>query len=372
MRIGIIGSRGIPNNYGGFEQFAEYLSVGLVQLGFEIWVYCPHNHPYQKPIFRGVHLIHCFDPESSLGTFGQFIYDFNCLIDSRSRSFDLIYQLGYTSSAIWQGLLPSDSIIITNMDGLEWQRHKYSRLVRKFLQYSEKRIIKTSHYLIADSIAIQNYLDKTYQIKALYIPYGAEKFNNPVAIQIRHYDIIPNAYFLVIARLQADNNIEEIIQAVLRSGSNYPLLIIGNTSNKFGKFLVKKYHSKQIRFLGSIFDHTILDQLRYYAALYFHGHSGGGTNPSLLEAMAASAKIIAHKNPFNEAVLGDDANYFDKTESLTCIIDSTIDSQIWELRIQNNHLKIENIYNWQIIVNQYYHEFNQIFSSHTKINQEFL
>ncbi|NOU46061.1 MAG: DUF1972 domain-containing protein [Bacteroidales bacterium] len=366
MRIGIIGSRGIPNKYGGFEQFAEYLSVGLVGYGCEIWVYCQHNHPYQESTYKGVHLIHCFDPENILGTFGQFIYDFNCILDSRKRSFDLIYQLGYTSSAIWQGLLPKNVVIVTNMDGLEWQRNKYSRLVQKFLLYSEKRIIKSSHFLIADSKVIQDYLLKTYQVKAGYIAYGAEKCCLTDKVHLEKFNCHPHSYYLVIARMQADNNIEVIIQAVLKSETEHPLLIIGSTNNRFGRYLVKKYASEKIRFAGAVFDRSILNQLRRHALIYFHGHSGGGTNPSLLEAMASSAYICAHKNPFNETILGDDALYFVDSESLTKVLNSPIKTLDRETKTNRNLTKTRLYYNWELIVSQYFQTFSEYLKSDLK------
>ena len=116
MKIAILGTRGIPNYYGGFEQFAEFFSVYLVEKGHEVFVYNSHNHPFQEKIFHGVNILHQNDPEHKLGTFGQFIYDYNCIIDSRKRDFDIILQLGYTSNSIWCFRLPKKQIIITNMD----------------------------------------------------------------------------------------------------------------------------------------------------------------------------------------------------------------------------------------------------------------
>ena len=110
MKIGIIGTRGIPNFYGGFEEFAQHLSELLVKRGYEVSVYNPHIHPYKESNWRGVEVIHCYDPESKIGTIGQFIYDFNCILDSRNRGFDIILQLGYTSSSIWNWIFPKKSL----------------------------------------------------------------------------------------------------------------------------------------------------------------------------------------------------------------------------------------------------------------------
>lgn len=105
MKIAILGTRGIPNYHGGFEQFAEFLSRYLVSKEHEVVVYCSSLHPYQKSEWEGVKLIHKYDPEDKIGTAGQFIYDLNCILDSRNQNFDIILQLGYTSSSIWSFLL---------------------------------------------------------------------------------------------------------------------------------------------------------------------------------------------------------------------------------------------------------------------------
>jgi len=163
MKIGIIGSRGIPNQYGGFEQFVEFVAPLLVERGHEVFVYNSSLHPYQPNSWKGVHLIKKFDPENKIGTIGQFIYDFNCILDSRKRNYDIILQLGYTSSGVWAFLFPKKPLIITNMDGLEWKRSKYSKLVQRFLKKAEKWAALSSDHLIADSIGIQTYLLEKYK-----------------------------------------------------------------------------------------------------------------------------------------------------------------------------------------------------------------
>ncbi|HYD91010.1 MAG TPA: DUF1972 domain-containing protein, partial [Flavobacterium sp.] len=160
MKIAILGTRGIPNYYGGFEQFAEYFAAYLAEKGHEAYVYNSHNHPYQEKTFKGAHIIHKYDPEYRVGTFGQFIYDFNCIRDIRKRNFDIILQLGYTSSSIWSFMFPKKAIVITNMDGLEWKRSKYSAPVRQFLKFAERLAAISSDYLVADSLGIQSFLKK--------------------------------------------------------------------------------------------------------------------------------------------------------------------------------------------------------------------
>lgn len=354
MKIGILGSRGIPNHYGGFEQFAESLSQGLHKLGAEVWVYNSSSHPFQEDNWNDVKIIHCYDPEDSIGSVGQFIYDFNCLRDSRSRGFDILLQLGYTSSSIWYSMLPKKTTIVTNMDGIEWKRSKYSTSVRKFLKYAEKLAVKNSHQLVADSEAIKEYLDGKYKMNSVFIPYGAEVFADPDSTKLVEFDVNKYAYFLLIARLQPDNHIEEIIKGVIQSDSKIPLVVVGNTKNQFGKFLTRTYKSDKIRFVDGIFDEDKLNQLRYFSKIYFHGHSAGGTNPSLLEAMAASALICAHDNQFNRSVLSTDASYFNTDDEIAKLINSGFGKPGAVHQLTSNLDKIKNKYSWKKIIHAYF------------------
>ncbi len=350
MRIGIVGSRGIPNHYGGFEQLAEFLSVELVNRGHQVWVYNSSLHPYKETKFHGVEIITCYDPESKIGTAGQFIYDFNCIVDSRARNFDILLQLGYTSNSIWKVLLPENSLIITNMDGMEWMRSKYSPMVQRFLKIAERWAVESSHYLIADSIAIKDYIFNKYQLHADYIAYGATLFNNPNEDVLSKYKLLKQGYYLAIARFEPENNLEMIIQGYLKSGSDKPLILIGNSENKFGQYLINKYKNPMIKFLGPNYDLDELNNLRYYCSLYFHGHSVGGTNPSLLEAMASYAPICAHNNEFNKSVLGDDAKYFSNDDGIVSCMNHEFS---FSDAIQQNANKIIQKYNWTLIIDEY-------------------
>jgi len=360
VKIAIIGTRGIPNNYGGFEQFAQYLSLDLVKHGFDVWVYNSHNHPHKEKIWNGVNIIHCYDPEDTIGTVGQFIYDFNCIRDCRKRGFDIILQLGYTSNSIWHRMLPKIPKIVTNMDGLEWKRTKYSPMVRRFLMYAEKLAVISSDVLIADSKPIQEHLQSKYKRESVFIPYGTFQFENPDITILSKYGVEAGKYFMCIARMQSDNHIEEIIKGVNMSRSTYPLLIFGSTKNRYGKKLRKKYSSQTIRFMESEYDIEILNNLRYFCYGYFHGHSAGGTNPSLLEAMASYSMICAHNNVFNKSVLEKNAIYFDTPQDIASHINNdrfTIDKEKF---VNKNYLKTRELYNHQNISKKYINTFETI------------
>ena len=138
LSIAILGTRGIPNRYGGFEACAEQLALGLTRLGHQVVVYCVHDHPVKDESWNDVHRILKHNPEKMLGSFGQFIYDLRCNLDSRKRDFDLILHLGYTSDSIWNKFWPGKSIHLVNMDGMEWQREKYGNLTKRFLKWAER------------------------------------------------------------------------------------------------------------------------------------------------------------------------------------------------------------------------------------------
>ncbi|MES2704630.1 MAG: DUF1972 domain-containing protein [Bacteroidota bacterium] len=354
MKIGILGTRGIPNRYGGFEQCAEYLAAGLLKKGHDVWVYNAHNHEHALPEWNGVHIIHCYDPEHKLGTAGQFIYDYNCIRDARKRNFDVLLQLGYTSNSIWYRLWPRKCTNVVNMDGLEWKRTKYNKYVQAFLRKAERWAALNGDVLVADSTGIQQYLLDTYRKPSVFIPYGAEIFDDPSAAIPAKYGLKPYEYNLLIARMEPENNVEMIIKGSIASKRDTQLIVIGKTGNDYGKYLVDTYGSNSnIRFLGGIYDAAIINNLRYFSLVYFHGHTVGGTNPSLLEAMGCRTLIAANDNVFNKSVLGADALYFSNSEDIAKIIFNTHDKEQYALQMEHNIEKIRNRYNWGQIVDEY-------------------
>jgi len=353
LKIAILGTRGIPNNYGGFEQFAEYLSYELAERGHDVYVYSPHYHPYKKGSWNKVNIIHQQDPEKKIGTLGQFIYDFNCITNARNKNFDVILQLGYTSSSIWGWLMPKKSVIITNMDGLEWKRSKYTAYVQFFLKHAEHLGVIFSDYLVSDSIGIQNYLLNKYKKHSTYIPYGAHIPKSYSLNTLKEFNVNPFEYNLLIARLEPENSISIILDAVKDSKSSFVFFVVGNCETKYGQFLKKKYLHPKIVFLNSIYDINILNDLRHFSNLYFHGHTVGGTNPSLLEAMASSALICAHNNQFNSSILGPDAFYFQSSDDIKEILKSRIYESERLTKVQANLSKIKTLYSWKEICDSY-------------------
>lgn len=360
MRIGILGTRGIPNAYGGFEQFAQYLSLGLVQRGHSVWVYNSSHHPFREKEWEGIHIIRCTDWEKVIGPAGQFVYDYNCLRDARKRDFDVLLQLGYTSNSVWHRWWPRKALNVINMDGLEWRRSKYGVLTRRFLLRAEKWAAGHGDVLIADSLGIQNYLQKKYQRSSIYIPYGAEIPGGYDAGLLARWGLKPDGYFLLMARMEPENNIESVIRGWQAIGKPKPLVLVGNPNNSFGAYLQKSYRDEQLFFIGAIYEPAVVNALRHFSSFYFHGHSVGGTNPSLLEAMACGCAILAHDNSFNKAILGKEAEYFSSAEDVAGWLQTLPGQELVQVWKRANVQKVRELYNWDRIVSSY----EQVFLEH--------
>lgn len=364
MKIAFVSTRGIPNNYGGFEQFAEYISVGLVARGHEVTVYSPHYHPYQEKEYKGVRIKHIYSPEQWMGgSVGSFFYDYSCLKDAlRKENFDIIYEAGYTS------IIPAyirfnvkeikSPIFATNMDGLEYKRTKFNPLVRKFVFWEEQMAVKHSHYLIADNMGIQDYYKEKYGRESKFLAYGADIHDDWDESMLQEFGLEPNNYYLIVARLEPENNLVMAIEGYLKSQENgkRPLIIVGKTNTPHGKELVKKYgQEKSIHFLGGIYDFKKLDSVRHFSYAYFHGHSVGGTNPSLLEAMASGCFMLANDNVFNRAVLKENALYYGNEEDVCCLL-NRIEEKVGtkkETLVNANWEEIRTVYSWEKLIDEH-------------------
>ena len=364
MKIAFISTRGIPNNYGGFEQFAEYISVGLVNRGHEVTVYSPHYHPYQEKEYKGVRIKHIYSPEKWMGgSVGSFFYDYACLKDAlKKEDYDIIYEAGYTS------IIPAyirfnvknikRPIFTTNMDGLEYKRTKFNKWVQKFVFWEERMAVKHSHYLIADNMGIKDYYKEKYGKESKFLAYGANIYDNYNEDYLKEYELTKDSYLLLIARLEPENNIFMAIEGYIASNlyGKMPLIIVGKTYTPYGKYLVDHYSRyEHVRFVGGIYDFDKLNSVRHYSYAYFHGHSVGGTNPSLLEAMASDCFILSHDNIFNRSVLGENAIYYKCTDDAMRLLNGLEDLVTAHKKdyTQKNLEVIRTQYSWEKLVDEH-------------------
>jgi len=323
VRIAILGTRGIPAQYGGFETFAEQLATRLVREGHEVTVCCEKGGDYTADTYKGVRLEYV--PAPHLGPLSIVWFDTICMLKA-ARRHDLIYLLGYgAGSFAWVSRL-FGTPIWTNMDGLEWKRSKWPWYGRLYLRFNEWCAAKFSSGMIADSEGIREYLHRQYGLHhdIKMIPYGAEIISTPPErALLSAFQVSADGYYLVVCRLEPENHVLEIIQGFKASKTTLELVIVGNSGSDTPYVReLKEIAGRRVRFVGTCYDKARLEALRFYSFAYFHGHSVGGTNPSLLEALGCGNLIIAHDNVFNREVAGDAGSYFNNSSDIPRLIEA--------------------------------------------------
>ena len=365
--LAIIGSRGIPNQYGGFEKFTEIISTELVKKNNEVYVSCEYAPQPRIKEFQGVKLFYfpIKPPKNNLlRIIYEFIYDGYSLFWA-SRKVDQVYMLGYSASMLF--FIPKlfGKKLFVNPDGMEWKRSKFNSFVRLLLKLSERIAVFWADEIIADSKEIKKYLYKKYNINSTYIAYGANEIQKVEWNPEKLPKILKNAkvntnYYLVVARLEPENNIDIIIEGYLKSETKYPLIIVGNFADfkyetKIKNIINDNYpNEKNIIFTGGIYDHESLNMLRQNCKAYIHGHSVGGTNPSLLESMISKNLIIAHQNVFNLEVCADAAIYFKNNNELKDSFELIeLNPSNFDILKKEAFNRVQNLYSWDKIVDQY-------------------
>jgi glycosyltransferase involved in cell wall biosynthesis len=353
MRLAILGARGIPARYGGFETFAEQLAVRLVERGHHVTVFCEKVEGACGQ-YKGVELRHA--AAHHLGPLSTLLYDATCLWQARS-GFDVIYMLGYGSSALcWLPRIWGNQVWI-NMDGLEWSRAKWGPIARCYLKCAEAIAMRTPDRIIADAAAIKANLQSRYRRlpPCDVIPYGCEIVSSADAEQLDRFGLHPRSYYLVVCRFEPENHVKEVIEGFLDSDTPARLVLVGDCCrpSPYVRSLTE-YKDQRLRFTGPIYDVSLLQALRYFCRAYLHGHSVGGTNPSLLEAMGCGNIVIAHDNPFNREVLGSSGFFFSTPKELITCID-TLDgggTDLAEMKVEVVERAAE-YYTWSRITDHY-------------------
>jgi len=354
-RFAILGTRGIPAQYGGFETFAEKLSIGLRQRGVAVTVFCEAQQSVARNSFNGVHLRYVAVPP--LGPLKTILYDVLCLWSAR-KDFDVVYMLGYGAAPFC--LIPRfyKTSVWINPDGLEWTRAKWGIVARMYLRLMEWMCLWTSNRIIADADAIAASLKQRYGTvsHATVIPYGCEIIQESAIDPVLEWGLTHNGYYLVVCRLEPENHILEMLQAFQASKSKKCLIVVGNHAiqTQYVRQLLAVKDTR-IRLVGPQYDQAKLSALRFHSFGYFHGHSVGGTNPSLLEAMGCGNLIFAHDNPFNRETLGQCGLFFANSRELTEAIEHAEcgGDEVSELR-HAAKVRAETHYQWADIVSRYW------------------
>jgi glycosyltransferase involved in cell wall biosynthesis len=323
MHVLILGSRGIPSKHSGFETFAQDFALFLRSRDHEVTVYCQveEGEPACEDRWHGIRRVMIPAGKGSVGTI---LFDWKT-IRHAMREKGVALTLGY-NTGIFNILYRFNGMSnIMNMDGIEWKRAKWSRPAKLWFWLNEWAGARVANHLVADHPEIGKHLLRhTANDKIAVIPYGADAVTSAPVSPIQKYDISSKDYYLLIARTEPENSIFEIVRAYSLRQRGIPLVILGNYKRDGTPYQnrVLDAAGPEIKFLGAIFDRDIVRSLRFHARAYFHGHRVGGTNPSLVEALAAGNAVIAHDNRFTRWVAGEGARFFQSEEDISEIVDS--------------------------------------------------
>ena len=359
LKIALLGTRGIPASYGGFETFAQQLAVRLVQRGHQVTVYAEATtQGVPDTWFEGVRVRHVQRP--AWGPASVIAYDCRCLADAAS-GYDLVYMLGYGAAwACWWTRKVRGQIVWLNVDGLEWARSKWGRIARLYLRTMEWVASWSPSRVLADAQAIADRYMQLYPqaVPCSFIAYGAQLPTStacPAAVLTR-WSLRENEYILVVARPEPENHVLEIVQGYQRWGGDWPLVVVGNVRpvTPYQKALLA-FASERVRFIGGVYDPDVLMGLRMGAGCHVHGHSVGGTNPSLLEALACGNVVVAHDNIFNREVARDAAQYFASSDQLAQVLAHVhdLDPETRLTLATRARAIVERHYAWEHITTQY-------------------
>jgi len=356
-KIAIVGSQGIPAKYGGFETMVEFLTKELHEK-FEFTVYCS-GRVYEAKNKKYNNSKMVYVPLLANG-FQSTPYDIISLFHA-ARNNDIILILGTSGSIIlpvFRWFYPNKKLII-NVDGLEHKRQKWNKLIRAFLKLNTKLSVKYADVIVSDNKAIKDYLLINYQKNSKLIPYGGDQVTKiPLSPEIRQKLSLPEYYAFNVSRIEPENNTEMILKAF--SSLNYPLVFIGNWNHsKYGLRLKRKYSIfKNIRLIDPIYEQYTLDQIRSNCTVYIHGHSAGGTNPSLIEAMNSGLPVFAYDVIYNRETTNNEAFYFRNENDLRTLMDHLEKEPLAKLASRMNEIA-KNKYTWKEIARQYARLFSE-------------
>jgi glycosyltransferase involved in cell wall biosynthesis len=352
-KLAIIGTVGVPACYGGFETLAEHLLDNLSD-EYKISVYCSgKKYPKEKrkAEHKGAKLIYL--PFNANGI-TSILYDTISIIHAMFTS-DVLMVLGVAGAWVFPFIrLFTNKKIIVSIDGIEWKRSKWNRVARWYLWWAEGIAVKFSHADISDNESIQDYTAKRYGSLSNVIEYGADHTMNVAITEQgrKEYPFLNSPYAFKVCRIEPENNVHVVIDAFSRC--EIPLVMVGNWNNsEYGKSLRNKYASfKHIHLLDPIYNQEKLDMLRGNCSLYVHGHSAGGTNPSLVEAMALGLPIFSYDVSYNRTTTENRAKYFSNAEQLLNLLQSSSKESLEEMGKLMK--KIAGIrYTWKVICRKY-------------------
>lgn len=319
----MLGTRGVPARYGGFETAIEEIGSRLVARGHEVVVYCRDAGGNSAGTHLGMELVHLpAAHRKSLETLSHTALSVSHLL-ARRHPCDAAFVFNAANAPFVPPLHARGVPVVVHVDGLEWQRDKWQGAGQRYYRVVEGLAVRWADALIADAQGIADYYAAEFGAPTELITYGAPVQDEPGAARLAELDLRPRAYHLVVARFEPENHVREIVMGYSRSASRHPLVVVGSApySNAYtAEVKALADADPRVRLLGGVWDQGQLDELYANSLTYLHGHSVGGTNPSLLRAMGAGTAVLAYDVVFNRETLGDRGWFFDRPATLGALL----------------------------------------------------
>ena len=351
-KISIIGTVGIPAKYGGFETLTEYLTKNLHD-SYELTVFCSGKSYSEKlESYNGAKLEYVALHANGVQSIP---YDIISIFKSL-RFADTLLILGVSGCIVLPFVrLFSKKHIVVNIDGLEWKRDKWGKGAKWFLKFSEKLAVKYADVVVSDNKVIKEYVQREYGVQSELIAYGADHVTKEILsdeLKMK-YPFLGSRYAFKVCRIEPENNLHVILEA-FSEYKRLNIVIIGNWENsEYGRELKEKYSSfENIFLLDPIYEQNSLNQIRSNCYIYMHGHSAGGTNPSLVEAMYLGLPIMAYGVQYNRETTEGKALYFDNKDGLTKLLEN-IDEEKLEIVAHDMFVVAKENYVWEKIARKY-------------------
>lgn len=347
VHIAMVGTRGVPARYGGFETAVEEVGQRLVRAGHQVRVYCrgadrslDEHLGMQRVTLPAV-------PRTQFETLSHSALSVGHLLGRRT---DVAIVFNAANAILLPAIKAARIPVAVHVDGLEWQRAKWGKLGRRWYLWGERMAVRWADELIADSVGIQDYYRTEHATPSRLLTYGAPILTELDERPLAEIGLRPNGYHLAVARLEPENHVDVIVEAYRASAAKLPLVVVGSVpypSEHEKSVTASASADPRIRMLGGVWDQHLLDMLYAHAASYLHGHSVGGTNPSLLRAMGAGAPCVAFDVGFNRDVLGATGSYFADAAQLTPLIEAAErDVEAARLRGDAAQLRASRLYRW--------------------------
>ena len=354
MKVALMGTRGAPALYGGFETAVEEIGSRLAERGYEVTVYC-RNPRQEITQFKGMKLVNLPAIRHRMAETLSHTALSAAHAITKDRP-DVCLLLNAGNAPLLTPLKLAKIPTAIHLDGLESKRAKWRGLGAKYYTWAEKRAINSAQEVIADAQGIADHVAQTYGRDCWVIPYGAEVLHPP-AERLGELGLEKGNYHLVVSRFEPENHVYEAVHGYLESENVQPLVIVGSAPYADGYSdqitqLVSAHPDRDIRMLGGIFDQDLLNQLYAHASTYIHGHSVGGTNPSLLRAMGCGAPVLAFDCVFNREVTHEQALFWSNSQQLAAEFDSLEPIQLAAFSAAGRQ-RITDFYQWEKVTDDY-------------------